>query len=319
MTPSEIAEHPILSTNWYHKLELAPGLVTNGPGFDNLVVTREMLNGIDVAGQNCLDIGAMDGLISYLLERRGAARSVAYDRNSRPLNPISNGDRFRFAREALGSNVEFLWDMPLKHVWAASADIGLRTYDVVVFAGVLYHMFDPLAGLAVARNLVRDGGLIVVETGATLDASASMHANVGGRFYPADDYWLPSVRTLEYWMRFLHLEPIDATFLHHRVVDGLPVIRVAVTCRAVESFRATPEDDWMRRQNIGAFVPDFQECLNWDEIKSDKPPVPYTHSGRHIARHPGSDVLDLFSTLTSSPAMQAAAHPKLMELLLADR
>ena len=55
MTPSAITEYPVFLTNWYHKLELLPGLMTNGPGFDNLVVTREMLNGIDVAGQNCLD------------------------------------------------------------------------------------------------------------------------------------------------------------------------------------------------------------------------------------------------------------------------
>jgi SAM-dependent methyltransferase len=319
MTPTEIAEHPIFNGKWYHKLELAPGLVTKGAGFDNLVVTRSLLDGVNVAGQNCLDIGAMDGLNAYLLERRGAARPVAYDRNCRPSSAISNGDRFRFAREALGSKVEYLWDMPLKDVWSASAAIGLRTYDVVVFAGVLYHMFDPLSGLAVVRNLVRNGGILIVETGATLDASASMHANVAGRFYPADDYWLPSVRTLEYWMRFLHLEPLDGAFLHHRVVDGLPVIRVAVACRAVESFRATPEDTRMHRQDEGLFNADFQECLNWEEVKSDRPPVPYTHSGGHIAYHPGTNVIDLFTTLTSNPALQAAAHPELSQLMLADR
>ena len=72
------------------------------------------------------------------------------------------------------------------------------------------------------------------------------------------------------------------------------------------------------RRRTGHSYP-TSRCLNWDETKSNKPPVPYEHSGRHIARHPGSDVLDLFSTLTSSPAMQASEHAELMHLLLADR
>ncbi len=319
LSPEEIVNHPTFNIQWYHSIELSPGIVTGGCDFDNLVVGRHLLNGVDVRGQRCLDVGAMDGLATFLMERRGASRVVAYDRNFRPYRPITNGDRFRFAHRALGSAAEYIWDVPMGKIQQKSQEIGIRTYDVIFFSGVLYHMFDPVAGLARMRNLVRDGGIVVVETGATLDASLSMHANAHGRFYPADDYWLPSVSVLEYWLRFLHLDPIDVSFLHHRIVDGLPVIRAAIVCRAIPTFRATHEDTWMKQQSQGTFFADFNDEIDWKALGSTLPDVPYRHSGSHLVNHPGNDVLDVFSSMTSNSAMQASLRPELLRLMLADK
>lgn len=47
---------------------------------------------------------------------------------------------------------------------AATKVRGQGPFDVVVFAGVLYHMIDPLAGMAIARSFLREGGIAVLET-----------------------------------------------------------------------------------------------------------------------------------------------------------
>lgn len=319
MTDSAIENHPVFASQWYHTLELAPGVVTNGRSFDNLAVTRLLLNGVSAQGVTCLDIGAMDGLLTFLLERRGAARPVAYDRNAKPKNPISNGDRFRFACQQLGSKAEFLWDMPISGILPASQQIGIRAYDLIVFSGVLYHMFDPLSGLAMVRNLLREGGLLVLETGAILDGQQAMYANAAGRFYPADDYWLPSVATLDYWLRFLRLEVLDVCHLRHRTVDGLPVVRAGLVARATASFHALPDDQWMPMQNQGLFDADFREWVQFDELKSAATPVPYQPMAELFCHHPGSAYIDAAATMMSRGALQPEAIRHLLSLQLADR
>ena len=64
-------EHP----EWYHSIELAPGLVT--PGRTSLAEWQAQLDRLrlpDLAGKSVLDIGAYDGFFSFAAERRGAAR-----------------------------------------------------------------------------------------------------------------------------------------------------------------------------------------------------------------------------------------------------
>lgn len=40
-------------------------------------------------------------------------------------------------------------------------------FDVVLFAGVLYHVTDPVLALRIVFNCLRDGGVCVVETAIT--------------------------------------------------------------------------------------------------------------------------------------------------------
>src|SRR5262249_1381395 len=69
---------------WYSTMELLPGVYTNGQRFDNIAPLRQLLRGVNVAGTRALDIGAMEGLISILLCRRGARHVIAYDRMPNP-------------------------------------------------------------------------------------------------------------------------------------------------------------------------------------------------------------------------------------------
>ena len=62
---------------WYHSLELAPGVVT--PGWFDLRPVADRVLPASVAGLRCLDVGTFDGFWAFELERRGAAEVVAID------------------------------------------------------------------------------------------------------------------------------------------------------------------------------------------------------------------------------------------------
>src|SRR5207248_11327788 len=63
---------------WYHTLELAPGLVTPG-WFDTRQVVSELPIPTSLTGSRCLDIGTFDGFWAFEMERRGASEVVAID------------------------------------------------------------------------------------------------------------------------------------------------------------------------------------------------------------------------------------------------
>src|SRR5262252_7292582 len=66
-----------LLPEWYHSIELAPGIVT--PGRRIVEHQQELLAGLDMQGKSVLDIGAYDGYFSFTAERMGASRVVALD------------------------------------------------------------------------------------------------------------------------------------------------------------------------------------------------------------------------------------------------
>ena len=57
---------------WYHTLELAPGVVTPG-WFDTRSVVPRLPIPTSLEGMRCLDIGTFDGFWSFEMERRGAS------------------------------------------------------------------------------------------------------------------------------------------------------------------------------------------------------------------------------------------------------
>jgi tRNA (mo5U34)-methyltransferase len=132
---------------WFHQIELAPGIVT--PGRDNSASKLERLNiPADLAGKRVLDIGTNDGFFSFECERRGA-HVIAIDEAPTP--------GFRVAHELLGSAVEFrrlnIYDL-------APEELG--TFDIVLCLGVLYHLRHPLLALERVHTICTD--LLILET-----------------------------------------------------------------------------------------------------------------------------------------------------------
>lgn len=213
---------------WYHSIELAPGVVT--PGRAPLEVwnrTLRMLQLPDLRGKSVLDIGAYDGFFSFAAERLGAARVVALDehvwatdmpaylqewrearslgstvpapRDSRHWRPDELPGRrpFDAARTVLQSNVE-----PIVGNFMTMDLASIGRFDVVLFLGILYHMEDPLPAMRRVASLLNPGGFLGIETEA-VDIPGAPEAAFF-EFFPgselnndAANWWAPNARALE--------------------------------------------------------------------------------------------------------------------------
>jgi tRNA (mo5U34)-methyltransferase len=157
----EVAER-----EWYHTMELAPGV--NTPGFfDHRPLLDRLPIPASLAGRRCLDIGTFDGFWAFEMERRGATDVVAAD----ILDPLAwdwpagadplaieaierrkeAGRGFQIAARALGSKVEKIE----ASVYDLSPE-GHGKFDFVFMGSLLLHLRDPILALERARAVCRD-------------------------------------------------------------------------------------------------------------------------------------------------------------------
>jgi SAM-dependent methyltransferase len=292
MDADEIRNSEAFHQRWYYNLELAPGLFTPGHDRGGVVLTRHLLERVDVesggtggAGVSAMDVGIQEGLVCILLDRRGASKVVGYDRRLRR-------GRINLAKRALGASFDVVGKVKLQDLPGVLAEAGHDPFDVVVFAGVLHHMFDPLGGLAAVRGCVRDGGVCLVEGHVVFGDDDVMHFNRDGRL-TRNGLWFMTPRCFEYLLRFVRLEPLDAVYVDTGPTDGgeLTQGRLAVACRAV----AEPTDEWLRRHTFG---PSFAEYLDWSRVATDAPEVGYDGSREGLVKREDGRV-DVPATLGS--------------------
>jgi tRNA (mo5U34)-methyltransferase len=175
MTQRSTAEglrHQVAAHEWYHTIELVPGVVTPG-WFDTRSVVDAVPLPSDLAGKRCLDVGTFDGFWAFELERRGAEEVVAIDvldpkawdwpanSNAEAIQAIgarkANGVGFEIAREALGSSVK-------RHelsVYDVDPTV-IGTFDVVYLGSLLLHLQNPVHALQSVRRVCRSE-LVVVD------------------------------------------------------------------------------------------------------------------------------------------------------------
>jgi tRNA (mo5U34)-methyltransferase len=141
---------------WFHSLDLGHGVVT--PGGKTLDIHRAeysaFFDPVELKGRTVIDIGTWDGAYSFEAKRRGASRVLATDHF---VWKHYNRETFNIARSALNLDIEAL-DIDVPEL--SPERVG--TFDVVLFLGVFYHLFDPIAGLANAAKLARE--VLIVET-----------------------------------------------------------------------------------------------------------------------------------------------------------
>ena len=105
MELNEIREK-IGTFNWYHAIQFSDDILTPGrfsskiPPNYTIFPVFYFLENMDLNGIDCIDIGAVDGLVSFIVKQEGGNRVVATDRGNR--------DEFRFAREALDLDVDYI-------------------------------------------------------------------------------------------------------------------------------------------------------------------------------------------------------------------
>jgi tRNA (mo5U34)-methyltransferase len=169
----------VAAREWYHTLELAPGVVTPG-WLDTRGVVPRIPFPASLDGMRCLDVGTFDGFWAFEMERRGAAEVMAIDVldplewdwpvGSHPATIEAIGRRkgrgagFEIAARALGSSVERLersvYDLD-------PAETG--RFDLVYLGSLLVHLRDPVRALERVRAVC--GGPLIVVDGIDLPLS----------------------------------------------------------------------------------------------------------------------------------------------------
>jgi tRNA (mo5U34)-methyltransferase len=86
MSDVDALKAKIARYEWYHSIEVAPGVVTPGwPEAGTVQFISEELARYDLAGKRVLDIGCRDGIFCFAAERAGAAEVIGID------NDLSRG------------------------------------------------------------------------------------------------------------------------------------------------------------------------------------------------------------------------------------
>ena len=158
-----------LDPNWYDSFAFDNGVMVSGrsPSYAKLSALQlpSSLEGLSV-----LDVGAYEGFYTFHMEQRGAF-VTANDSFVWNFPGDPSRTHIDFLREALGSEAVLLdADIP---------QLPDRTWDIVLFLGVLYHLEDPIGALRQVRRVT--GQVTILETlvdGLDLSGPFSM-------FYPA--------------------------------------------------------------------------------------------------------------------------------------
>jgi SAM-dependent methyltransferase len=303
----ELLASPLYNQYWYYNIELMPELLTKGAGHLNLGLTRKLLKGCEVQGRRCLDIGAMECAVPILLSRRKAEHVVGVD--------IASFDaKVDAVRHYTGAKFDYHSGLTHGNTLSFLKNKHDLNFDLVVLSGVLYHCFGPLHTLAMARSLVRTGGIMIVELFSVIDEQFGMFFNKGGMFTPdPSSYFLISVPLLDYVLRYFKLAPLDCVHGQHSTVGGrYKCARVAVVCRAQNDVLATAGDTWMSEATK---IVDYLTLFDWSVVdKSAADPVTYQKTAAATVFRKDTGTCDLYETVLKSAPMDLVKQDSIIRL-----
>ncbi len=178
-------------------MDLGGGVIT--PGHKPFAVCQTeadiVFERVDLRNRTVLDVGAWTGHFSFEAARRGAQRVLATD--SYCWDQFDGRAAFDLARESLASPVE------AREIDATdlSPDT-VGTFNIVLFLGVFYHLYDPIAVLSNLARVTTD--VLIVETHLELRDLAVPAM----RFFPTTElggdptnWWGPNEHLIEALLR----------------------------------------------------------------------------------------------------------------------
>lgn len=216
--------------HWYHTLELAPGVVTEGH-IDLRGVAPKVLPGAGaLTGRRALDIGTFDGFWAFELERRGAETigldlprvqdaewpAVHRERLERQTQEwgVELGRGFTLAAEALGSRVRRVES----DVYALSSDVLGGPVDLVFVGSILLHLRDPVRALERVHDVLVPGGTIVLVEPVSIRDTLASPLRAAATFRAAwSDFawWVPNLAALRDWLVAAGFQSVARRGLHH--------------------------------------------------------------------------------------------------------
>ena len=200
---------------WHHDIEIAPGVSTAGvrnprdvdqrfqEHYSPDVMMEHLLGSLypdGLQGRSFLDCACNSGGHSIAAIRRGAGRVFAFDARQHWV------DQAQFLARRSGAP-----DMTVRR--CALDDLpglGLEPFDVTLFAGIFYHLPDPVAGLRIAADLTRE--LIIVNTAVRRGRGRALVLNMESDTHVLSGVdrlaWLPTgpevMKALLAWCGFPH-------------------------------------------------------------------------------------------------------------------
>jgi tRNA (mo5U34)-methyltransferase len=146
MKRKTVLQKEIDSLKWWHTIHFPEGEIARGKHDYNTddQFSRYLLPE-SFAGQTVLDVGAYDGFWSVEAKKRGASHVYALDYNLM--------DTLKLVGKEFGLNTMYR-DFNHQHRI-------YRSFHVVLFYGVLYHLYNPIQGII---NCMQLGTTIIIET-----------------------------------------------------------------------------------------------------------------------------------------------------------
>ena len=189
---------------WGHTIDFGPfskeGLLRDSylriaGGFDKYGWWPARLDGLRVA-----DVGCFTGGISLLMAERGAEVVYAVDEIPEHL------DQCAFVASTFA--IQSIRPV-LRSIYRLQDEIAPKSLDYIVLAGVLYHLSDMLVGLYLLRELLKPGGVLLIESNGVDDFEHS-YANFG-RFY-GGMWWQPTGLCIQDMCAFMGFGECDVRF-----------------------------------------------------------------------------------------------------------
>lgn len=183
---------------WWHRIQLpdgsyTPGIVHHGPDGGDWPTTRFGLPK-DCSGLNVLDIGAWDGFFSFEAEKRGAEYVLASDAPLEQGGTWAGTDGFKYAHNVLNSKVEWIAhniENPRER------QMNYTGFDLVLCYGVLYHLKSPLLAVENLMKLVKQDGMVLVETAISMNGEIPLLEYRPGFDGDPTNYFYPNTAWVE--------------------------------------------------------------------------------------------------------------------------
>lgn len=297
--PAQLPYTDLFRQWWYYTVELLPGVVAKGQYEDDFpMLPRMMLRNVDLDGTVCLDLGSMEGLIPVLMSRGGARAVLATDFADHC------GEKMEMVKHYYGVDFQYGSVGLMYNLSQTIPDVG---FDVVNCSGLLYHVFSPLMVLAGMRALVKRNGLAIISTNVVFDDAPVMHFNDRGRMQPeANTFWYPTIGLLDYLLRYLRLQPIDAMYMPHDQINtrlsyrfDKPSGYTSILCRATDEVSG---DEWMR--NSAAMSWEYNGLVDWQRANAQ----PVSHVRPRVEERPINLLEHLSAAHVASPAAESDSH-----------
>lgn len=222
--------------NWYHEFVFPQGLsaISKAPdvNFHRKLwqFIKRYLDEIDFRNKEVLDIGCWDGKWSFYAEKRGASHVLATDDFTQNW---ATDDGIRLAKELLKSNIEIM-DLNVYDLNTIN-----KTFDIVLFLGVYYHLHDPLYALSQIRHTCNKDSTIVIEgsVGCNYGENEARYCFddlVQSTFLPAEQLWNKMLRAAYFDIVSEHYFSIDFLKARKELIKEPYADRKLIVCRPFE-------------------------------------------------------------------------------------